>query len=703
MTVRVEGRGKVTGAARYPSDIPLDDVAYAYLVTSAIARGTIESFDLDAARAVPGLIEIFTHENLAGAYKTPAGPLGGANTTSLESAKIWHDGQIVAVVVAETYEAAREAAYRVRVAYVEERPSSTFDSPGTETKAACEVDEGHDDPHTGDPERAFAAAAVKVDAWYETPIQHHNAIELFTTSCAWSDDGKLTVYEPSQFVHGLRSRVARQLDMKLEDVRVVSPLVGGGFGGKSSGGHRTALIALASRRIGRPVKLIATRDQGFTIATYRAETRHHVRLGANKEGKLEALIHEGWEITSRPSDYFNGGTDATARLYACPNVGTKVSIVHADRNTPGFMRSPAEFPYVYALECAMNELADELGVDPIELRRRNDATAEAIQNLPYTSRSLMKCFDEAAAAFGWKDRDPRPGSMRDGDWLIGWGCASTMYPANGGASSARVRLHADGSVRIETAAHELGQGTCTALAMIASERLGVGLEKVDVVLGDTNLPPAGLAAGSSHLSSVGPAVSLACERILKRKRDGASGTLEEYAEYFPAGVDRGAVKRIENGIPSIEGGVLDDRAQYAYGAELVEVRVHERTREIRVPRIVGAFAAGRILSPTTAHGQLMGGLIWGLGSALLEKTEIDERAARYVNDNLADYRVAVNADAVRIDVIVVPEEDTQVNALGVKGIGELANTGTAAAIAAAVHHATGKRVRHLPIRIEDLL
>lgn len=704
MNQRVEGRAKVTGVARYPSDIPLERTAYAYLVTSAVARGRIVRIDLDAARSVPGVIEIFTHENLAGAYKSPPGPVGGANTTSLESAQIWHDGQIVAVVVAETYEAARDAAYRVRIEYEAETPSASFDSAGVTTEDASEADEDHEDERTGDPERALADAAVKVDTWYETPAQHHNAIELFTTTCEWNG-GKLTVYEPSQFVHGLRARIARQLDLQLDDVRVISPLVGGAFGGKSAGTHRTALVALASKRLGRPVKLVATRDQGFTIATYRAETRHHLRIGASRDGKLQALVHEGWELTSRPSNYFNGGAEATSRVYACANVATKIRIVHADRNTPGFMRSPAEFPYVYALECAMDELAVALGIDPIELRRRNDTRVEPIGGLPYTSRSLMRCYEEAARSFGWERRDPRIGSMRDGEWLIGWGCATTLYPSNYGASSARVRLLPTGRVRVETAAHELGQGTSTALGLIVAERLGVDVANVDVILGDSDLPTAGLAAGSSHLSSVGPAVALACDRLAARVRRGEkmNGSLEEYAENFPSGVDRGAMKRLREGIPSIQGGNMDDRAQYAFGAELVEVRVHARTREIRVPRIVAAFGAGKIVSPVTAQGQFIGGLVWGIGSALLEKTEVEPRSARYINDNFADYLIATNADAQEIEAIVIPEEDAQVNALGAKGIGELANTGTAAAIANAVYHATGVRVRHLPIRIEDLL
>ncbi|MBV8354973.1 MAG: xanthine dehydrogenase family protein molybdopterin-binding subunit, partial [Candidatus Eremiobacteraeota bacterium] len=490
-TTRVDGRPKVTGAARYPADIAVANPAYAYLVTSAIARGEIAAFDLAEARAVPGVLDILTYENVAGAFKTPPGPDGKPNqTTSLESAKIWHDGQIVAVVVAETYEAARHAAGKVRVDYREELPTSTFGDRGIAEELASEVRDDHEDVHLGDPEAAFARAEKKIDAQYATATEHHNPIELFSTTCAWLDR-KLLIYEPSQFVHALRANVARQLDLDPSTIRVVSPFVGGGFGSKGGARAYTALVAVAARRLGRPVKLVATREQGFTIATYRAETRHHVRLAASKKGKLRAYLHEASELCSRPSTYMNGGTDSTTRIYACPNIATKVWIAHADRNTPGWMRSPPEVPYVFPFESALDELAVELGIDPVELRRRNDTKVDPTSKLRYSSRGLMQCFDAAAKAFGWKKRKAKPGTMRDGDWLIGWGCAATYYPSQVGAASARVSVTPDG-VRVATAAHELGQGTCTAIALTAAGRLGVDVAKVTVEIGDSELPPAGL-------------------------------------------------------------------------------------------------------------------------------------------------------------------------------------------------------------------
>jgi xanthine dehydrogenase YagR molybdenum-binding subunit len=520
---------------------------------------------------------------------------------------------------------------------------------------------------------------------------------------------------------------------------VVSTFVGGAFGSRGSLTQRSALIAVAARRLNRPVKLVATRDQGFTIASYRAETRHHFRLGADQNGKLVALIHEAEEVTSRPDNYKVAGTDASTRLYACPNIASKVSIVHADRNTPGFMRSPPEVPYLFPLESAMDELAVALDLDPVELRRRNDTDHEPIKNLPYTSRSLMQCFDAAAKAFGWDKRDPKPGSMRDGDWVIGWGCAATMYPTQVGPATARVMVTPQGTAKVQTAAHDIGNGAYTVIALTASDKLGIALGKVAVELGDSDLPPAPVAGGSNTTASVCNVVAKACEQIRSRiaqaavaakdsklagrdaakltladgqlrSPDGAeepletaisrvsNGAIEAYAENVPHGVPPEALKKLYQGHATLAGGArLKDRIQF------VEVRIHALTREIRCPRAVGAFAAGQIVDQLTAKSQLMGGLIWGISSALHEATEIDRMRARYTNTDLAEYLIPVNADIETAEVILVPEEDRQVNDLGIKGLGELGNVGTNAAVANAVYHATGVRVRELPIRVEKLL
>jgi xanthine dehydrogenase YagR molybdenum-binding subunit len=742
---RLDARLKVTGAARYPSDVAVANPAFACLATSAIARGTIRAIHLDAARAVPGVLDILTYQNASEIkpLKTfSGGGQAGSSIVPLSAPKIWHDGQIVALLVAETFEAASEAAQKIAIDYDEERPTPTFDSPGVEVQAVAEVSKEHKDPGFGYAKASFASAPVKIDAEYSTPTQHHNPMELFTTTCLWSD-GKLVIHEPSQFVYGVKNGVATQLGISPEDIRVISPYIGGGFGSKGSLTSRTAIVALAAKRLGRSVKLVASRDQGFTIATYRAETRHRVKLAADSNGKLLAYLHESFELTSRPDNYNVSGTTSTAVMYNYGAVATKVNIVHADRNTPGFMRSPPEVPYMYALESAMDELAYALNMDPIDLRRINDTMKDPGADRPYTSRSLMQCFDKAAAAFGWAKRLPAPRSMRDGDWLIGWGCATACYPTQIAAAAARVRLTPDGEARVQIAAHDIGTGAYTVIGQAAAERLGVDPSRVTVELGDTVLPPGPVAGGSNTTASATSVVLKACNAIRDKlfrsamgSNEGAlagkplaeldlaggrivagdaseplaaafkylgQGAIEEYIESIPPTLGADSMEKLYKGRVALAGGPKGDRLMFAFGAEFVEVRVHALTGEIRAPRVVGAFAAGRIMNPRTARSQLMGGMIWGISAALHEATEIDERAARYVNDNLADYLIPVNADVQTVDVLFVPEVDHEINPLGVKGLGELGNVGANAAVANAVYHATGVRVRDLPVRIEKLL
>ncbi|MEA2984230.1 MAG: xanthine dehydrogenase YagR molybdenum-binding subunit [Alphaproteobacteria bacterium] len=719
---RLEAKLKVTGGARYASDMPVNNAAFAFLVTSPIAKGSIADIDLSEAKAVPGVLEIFTHENTGDIKDVKYAPGGGGMTSSIQNLgpKIQHDGQIVAMVVANTFEAAREAAYRVKIRYSAENPSAGFGADGI-----VEAGVKKKLPQAGDAESAFEAADVKLEADYGMPAQHHNPIELFTTTAVWNN-GELTVYEPSQFMYGLKNNVAKKLGIEADKVHAVSHFVGGAFGCKAQVSPRTGLVAFAARKLNRPVKLVATRDQGFTISTYRAETQHRIRMGATKDGKITSFQHEGWEVTSRPDEYSVAGVEDSARLYGFGAVKTAVTMVHADRNTPGFMRSPPVVPYIYALESAMDELAVMLKMDPIELRRVNESMTDATGK-PWSSRSLMRCYDEAAERFGWSKRTAEPGSMREDDWLIGWGCASAIYPTHVGAAAARVQFSADGRARVQLAAHEIGTGVMTVVGQMAAERLGIPLDHVHVELGDSKLPPVPVAGGSNQTASCCAVVMKACDAIMA-KLNGAGGKaetvgsapggnsgdkfarlgvsmLEEYAEFVPPQADASSnpIKKLYDGSPTLVGGSKGEKLMYALGAEFVEVRVNALTREIRVPRIVGAFAAGRIMNPRTARSQYLGGMIWGISSALHEATEIDPRNARYVNDNLADYLIPVNADIQELDVILVPEKDEAVNPAGVKGIGELSNVGTAAAVANAVYHATGIRVRQLPIRLEKLL
>lgn len=741
---RVDARLKVTGEARYAADIPVANLAYGVLVTSDIARGTVKSVDLAAARATPGVLSILSFGDAAELEHPSFGAASFTALAPLAEPRIWHDGQIMALVVAETFQAAEEAAAKVSAEYAAEPPTADLDSPGTEVIAAAgKTPMLKKDPVSGNFEPAYQSAEVIVDAEYRTPTQTHNPIELFSTTAVWSD-GQLTVYEPTQAVYGFRGEIARQLKMDVAKVRVVSPFVGGGFGSKGPITPRTAIVALAAKRLNRPVRCVVSREQGFTTQPYRAPTRHRIRLGASRDGKITAFSHEGWELTSRTDNFAAAGTQTTTRLYGYGAVSSKVYCVKADRQTPAYMRSPPEVPYVFAVESAMDELAVALGIDPIELRLRNDATHDAVDGKPYSSRSLKDCYREGAAAFNWSARNPRPKSMRDGDWLIGIGCATAVYPTNVGAAAARVRLGADGKVRVQVASQELGTGIRTVAGQMAAERLGVPLSAVAVETGDTNLPPAPVSGGSNSTASVCSAVLKACDQIRGRMftgltgarsgpfagrdprslslRDGAvvagegqmlpmketwaalnAGALEEYAEYVPHGAPPDAIAKLYGGRSSLVRAEDRDAITFAYGAEFVELRIHARTREIRVPRLLGAFAAGRIMNTRTARSQLMGGLIWGMSAALLESTELDPRSARTVNRDLQDYLVPVNADVGDVQVIMLSEVEPSANPAGVKGIGELGNVGTNAAVANAVFHATGVRLRSLPIRLEHLL
>ena len=723
---RYEARQKVTGGKIYSADLPVPGrKAYAWLVCSDIAKGRITAIDDAAAKAVPGVLMVMTHKN-----RPPLGDIksflkGGmflTDNNSLSGPEIDHAGQPVAMVVADTFEGAREAGHRLKIAYAAENPSATFDAPGATTKNLTEINPMHKPLRFKDSAAALAASAHRIEAEYSTPTQHHNPIELFSTTAYW-DGGNLVLHEPSQFVWGLKNGAASQLQLDEDAVRVKSPFVGGAFGSKGGITVRTALAALAARQLKRPVELVATRQQGFTISGDRQETRHKIALGCDANGKLTGYDHREWEFTSRVTPYNNAGLENAAAMYDFGAVRTDNFIEQGDRNVPNFMRSPPEMPNIYALESAMNELAAEAGIDPVAFRKMNDTRVNVTNSAPYTSRSVNECWDAAAASFGWDRRTPEPGSMREGDWLIGWGCAMATYPTQMSPSAAKVLLRRNGTALVEVAAHDVGTGCYTITAQAAGERLGIDPSKITVQMGDSRLPPGPVAGGSISTASVTSAVCDACDRLIQSlgltaadiaADDGAellrtalerSGRpeVEATGAWSPPGAPDDALDALYKGKVRIVGGAMEKKTMFAFGAEMVEVRINARTREIRVPRMTGAFAAGRIMNPRTAHSQYMGGMIWGMASALLEATEIDRKRARYTNDNLAEYHIAVNADIPQVDIIMVPEVDNEINVLGVKGIGELANVGTAAAITDAVWHATGKRVRDLPVTIDKII
>jgi xanthine dehydrogenase YagR molybdenum-binding subunit len=676
-------------------------MAHAALAVSAIARGRVTSIRREEAEAMPGLLLIMTHEEV-GDKIGPVGHLmqgGYANSSwrPLASPEICYAGQIVAMVVAETPEIAAAAAAALRFGYAGQSPVASLADPRCQTERLADVSAEHHDRCKGDLAAMLGSAAVQIDRRYSTPIQHHNPIELPSTTCAWNGD-RLTVYEPTRYLGAAQHGLAAQLGIDPDRVRVISHFIGGHFGSKLALSQHTAICALAARRLGRPVRLEVGRRDQFTIANHRTETHHRVRLGATADGRLLAVGHQAATVSSRFDDFAMEGTDVSTALYAAEAVAGEERLGRVDRNTPGPMRAPPEVPFLFALESAMDELAHALDLDPIELRRRNDTAVDPVTGKPFTTRPLMRCFDAAAAAFGWSDRAIRPrATLRDG-WWVGYGCAAAARPVKIGPASIRVVQDAGGAVRVETAHHEIGNGLYTLLATIASERLGVPLDRVTVALGDTALPAAGISGGSATTTSLANALASACDALLrqpKRPRD-------VHLDYLPTGAQPDALDQLRTGHMKLLT-LPEDQLAWAFGAHMVEVRVHAATGEVRVPRHVGAFAAGRVLNPMAARSQYLGGMAWGLSSALLEKTEVDPRTGIYMNRDLAEYLVPTFADIAEQTVVMVPDDDPAVNAERVKGLGEIGIIGVAAAVANAVFNATGVRLRDLPIRPEATL
>jgi xanthine dehydrogenase YagR molybdenum-binding subunit len=698
---RIDGPLKVCGAAEFPGDRAVTGMAHAALAVSPIARGRITAVYRADALATPGVLLILTHEDVGEAI-APVKHLmegGWANSSwrPLASPEIRYAGQIIAMVVAETREAAQAGAAALRFAFAAEKPVPHLDAPGAAPEPLSAIDPQHKDRDTGDLDTAFAAAAVIVDAHYTTPVQHHNPMELPSTLCRWDGD-RLTVWEPTRYIVAAQHGLAAQLGIAPDKVRVIARFLGGHFGSKLALSQHTAICALAARRLGRAVRLEVSRREQFTVANHRTETRHHLRLAADRNGHLRGIDHQAAMVSSRFDDFAMEGTDVSTALYGAGAVRGRERLGRVDRNTPGPMRAPPEVPYLFALESAMDELAHELGIDPIELRRRNDTTADPVTGKRFTTRPLMRCFDAAAAAFDWRRRVPSPrATLRDG-WWVGLGCAAAARPVKIGAAAIRVTQDTEGAVRVETAHHEIGNGLYTLLAAIASERLNAPLDRVTVVLGDSALPPAGISGGSSTTTSLANALGKACAALLQQPE----GAREVRIDYPPPGADDKVLEQLREGHIKLRPGT-DKALAWTFGAHMVEARVHAMTGEVRIARHVGAFAAGRILNPLATRSQYLGGMLWGQSSALLEKTEIDPRTATYMNRDLAEYLVPTAADVGELEAILVPDDDRQVNPEGVKGLGEIGIIGVNAAVSNAVFNATGIRVRNLPIRIEDLI
>jgi xanthine dehydrogenase YagR molybdenum-binding subunit len=739
---RVDGRAKVTGTALYAADFPVERVAHAVAFVSTIGSGRVAEIDAAAAERHPGVLAVLTRANAPKLHRVsndhqPGKP--GQTYLPLQDDEVHYAGQYLGLVVAETLDAARHAAGLVKVAYDERKPVVRLEDALGDAFVPAKMGRG-DKPTTrrGDPDAALAAAAVKVDQTYTTAIENHNPMEMSATTAAWSG-GRLTLYDSTQWVFGVRAVVSTWLGMAAERVRVIDPFVGGGFGCKGSIWPHEVLAALAARLVGRPVKLVLTRQQMFTCVGYRPKTVQRVALGADAAGKLAAVVHESTSQTSIWRDeWVEPATKQTRMLYSCPNVRTAQKLVAVNANTATQMRAPGHATGTFALEVAMDELAYAAGVDPLELRLRNYAERDEDENKDFSSKALRACYQQGAERFGWAKRNPKPAATRDGDWLVGWGMGTATYPTNQQEAQARVRLSADGRAVVSTAAHDLGTGAYTILTQIAADELGLPVERIKVELGDTTLPEAPVAGGSQTSASAGSAVKKACGKLLRALKERATADVASPLKDRPAkamavaggrvfltdspavGEDIAALLNRNGGRPlearsdvtppaqqeQEDAGASqpkDQWSKHAWGAAFAEVRVHPTLGEVRVSRVVGAYAGGKILNAKTARSQIVGGIVWGIGMALHEETVFDPRRAKPVNANLSEYLVPVNADVPKIEVIFVDEPDERVNEVGAKGIGELGNTGIAAAIANAVYHATGKRMRDVPITLDRLL
>lgn len=691
---RVDGRAKVTGSARYAADFNQPGQAYAVIVGASIGLGRVVGLDAEAARRLPGVLAVLTHDNAPKlAYAPHKGfidPEHGERLHVLQDDRVRFYGQPVAVVVAQTLDQAEHAACLLQIRYAEETPVS---DPLDQRAEAVVPEAGREPgPHSadrvrGDPEAALAAAAVSIDATYDAARENHFPIEPNATVAAWEGE-RLTLWSKSQFVVNEQAEIAAILGIPAENVHVVCPFIGGAFGTSLRTWPHVTLAAVAAREVGKPVKLVLSRRQMFHLTGHRPRTVQRIALSATPDGRLTGIVHEGTGETSRYEQFTEALTAVTPFLYRCPNVRTRYRLVPLDIGTPTYMRAPGEATGVFALECAMDELAYALGMDPLELRRRNEPGLDEGMELPFSSRSMLACYERGADAFGWSRRTLAPGSMRDGRLRIGWGMACASYPVFHGQASARVRLLADGTAEVEAAASDMGPGTYTSITQIAAETLGLPMASVRFSLGRSDFPPTPPHGGSMTLASVGSAVRAACVAALDQRQARADRT-------------DGAIEASATAGPDAE--VRSRFSMHAFGAVFVEVAIDPDVGTIRVRRVVGAYGAGRIVNPRLAASQCTGGMVGGIGMALMERTAVDPRDGRPVNAHMADYLVPVNLDIERLEAHFVDEVDPHVNELGVKGLGEIALVGVAPAVANAVFHATGKRVRELPIRIEHLV
>ena len=726
---RVDGPLKVTGGARYSAEIPMANIAHAVIVGSTVAKGRIVQLSTADAERMPGVLAIISHRNAMTLPPLKPEPPASRVLTLLQDDAVRYNGQPIAVVVADTLEHATDAAHAVRATYASEPPTIDM-AAARDHRYAPQPSMGRSpDWSKGDAVAGLASADVRIDTTYTTPMETHNPMEPHATIAAWDGD-QLTVYDATQYVVGDRDTVAKALGIPSETVHLVSYFIGGGFGSKGSVWSHVPLAAMAARLVGRPVKLVLTRRQMFGPVGGRPLTEQHLTIGAMRDGTLTAIRHESLSHTSQFEDFVEPAAMQTRMLYAAPNIETTHRLVKLDVGTPTFQRAPGEATGTFALESAMDELAVALDMDPLALRLKNYADADPESGLPWSSKSLRECYRAASERFGWAGRNTRVGGLRDGDVLIGHGMATAVYPTNRGRAAVLARLTLDaGVVRavVQTASQDIGTGTYTVMTQVAADALGLPPDRVRFELGDSRMPPSPVSGGSQTAASTGSAVHVVCSEVRRRLIASATGSAASPLYGVPVSdvraedgrlsllVDPSRGERYEavlqrepeaTMVVTLEAAPGEEKKQYAmyaFGAVFAEVRVDRELGEIRVPRVVARYGAGRILNAKTARSQLHGGIVWGVGMALEEATLVDTRTGRYVNADLAEYHVPVNADIGALDVSFVEEEDPHVNPIGVKGIGEVGITGVTAAIANAVYNATGVRVRELPITLDKVL
>ena len=724
-TSRVDGRAKVTGEAKYAGEFKAPDLAYGFVIESTVPKGRITHIDAGEALRVEGVIDVLTHKNrprMAGtdkAWKDDVAPEEGSPFRPLYGDSIKFSGQPIALVLAEEWEIARYAASLVRIEYEEQAFVTDLYQQRDQAFAVAKPDKPH-----GDAGRAFMAAAVRHEAEYFIPTEHHNPMELFASTAIWDGDGKLTVYDKTQGVQNVQRYLCSVFEKKPDEVRVMSPFVGGAFGLGLRPQYQVVLAMLGALALQRSVRLVLTRGQMYGLG-HRPATIERLALGAKADGTLDSVSHEAIAVTSQFEEFSRNDTGWAALLYKSANAKYVHRLARLDVPTSCDMRAPGAATGVYALESAMDELAVALKLDPIELRLRCYSDRDQNEDVPYTSKQLRECYRQGAETFGWGKRNPEPRSMRDGSELVGWGMASGVWEALQMPAAARIVLTANGHAEVFCAASDIGTGTYTILAQVAADALGLPIENINVKLGDSTLPQAPVEGGSWMAASASHAVVATADEVRKELLTLASTikgsplgktSLEDttlvggqivskrdtsLAISIADVMRHGAIDRIEkektNSFPEDSG-----HARNTHSAVFAEVKVDEQLGVIRVTRIVNAVAAGRILNAKTAHSQVMGGVVWGIGMALHEETLFDHRFGRVMNANIAEYHVPVNADVHEITVIFVDEPDKIINPMGIKGLGEIGIVGVAAAIANAVYHATGKRVRDLPITLDKL-